>query len=1512
MKRKENKSSGSSNDSMGLDDASTLMMSSGSSVVTHGVALDTFARSVPTSIIPFHVRNTLFKAWPGLSRGRVDITNDAAIPWYAYDPDSNTQSESVAKNLTVTVDDAEKWATGHELTSAFGDYADLPLNPATVERWAFWRYDPVASEFDPTMMFEPQVYALDQLSQLYTESCTFHFGYLADIDAEYHRMRAMGPLGKFDRSEDRADVIGFGSADNEPWFQLYHYWRDQIEQAYLTPADVNSPPLVRLPQHLVNANWRISDVLEELAAQMMSGSGLHPDIFVTAEGFKRGVQSMTLGIQGDQEYTDADGNVRFYHPYLQEASEVETTITSPIVETVVTGSGDSIKISPMWTGPVVGSLNVPVQLTAQTTDIDISPLWGVLGKKGLDSNTAVSWMARDTFLNVGLDDGGIVKSDFMTINSLPTSGTLTGYHWWSGHTLNLSEFTMFMRYLGNAIEPEVLQSFIIPKGVLGSPEPLMNRPSGATARSLNNLYNLYSAAFSFNENPARTYTAAHLGPTDHVLPDPSSASAVKLAGVPLTTDSVTARERYWTPSNVTNAEVSDIASAFLPTVIYDLSLFRNIDMEAIAQTDDATLRSFLSRALGNVRSMRTKVEKPVYIPAGVSAPEATYASGVGAGAIELVGEILYALGGGAPRFGLGHAGFTDVRTYAKGNSAKPNALVTRGILTSESSGISVTHGSNYDGITASYFDANLADEIRFNGVGRIMSALSAVGIPGIGGSSLDNIGSSVETEIPLALRSIVGITANPVDEPAGSTSMIGSAAGQKLWQSLLDKTAPSHVLSSPTESLLVSALCAENMPVRLENTWLTPRTGSAFGDAVKTGFDYSLGSHSTASAGAMAKLGSNITTVPAGWVGGDQYDGTKTDMLITQFANYAQALVLAAVPYSYSIHKDGQQLYVGNLFGEIEWMESSGAADDEGGQYTFCGYHMNDSFGDFLMGEAHPTYGDNIDPGCARSGAFTNSWGMSRQGQRTSPKIIAENLANPPGTTLTPWETSGSIQCRVPMATPAELAAQVALPMIEALNLDDPSLGLTVENCQVNINTKIYLYEDTEASRHRMLGPEALSGLQFANTTSASMNTSIRYEPLWHMRTMGSMNAMMDSMRMVSGVPNNGDLFYRDPQYAIQPGDEAPYAGVSTQSFSWSKSTKDGHLEVSLHGDFTPSLGRESRHVYADEILSAKTDDYECKLVDYTWTTGFGNTIADVQPDSWCAKINHIGYPVAYDEPVVQKTSWKLFGTDPYSNMYKVDGTWSDPSIRIDFDVSDAILEKAPVFAENTFGSYDDFHLLGPIGMHNLYQPEGMSVDERNAGNPTNLLQGSVCSDFFAIQVPNSNISGIKFSGLAPYSMAGATYTYPDDPEYKMMYRPWRNIVDASVMKELKLTFANDGEDPSPLAGLLGIKTIGTSRQFRFADLMDAGQPETFILEKAMSKTRLIDPSYRSVLTFSKLALLDPSSQRHTVPDVIAEENDKLFNYPGKYASAFQSDNRVYNRNTIRDIQLGRQYQRLG
>jgi hypothetical protein len=130
-------------------------------------------------------------------------------------------------------------------------------------------------------------------------------------------------------------------------------------------------------------------------------------------------------------------------------------------------------------------------------------------------------------------------------------------------------------------------------------------------------------------------------------------------------------------------------------------------------------------------------------------------------------------------------------------------------------------------------------------------------------------------------------------------------------------------------------------------------------------------------------------------------------------------------------------------------------------------------------------------------------------------------------------------------------------------------------------------------------------------------------------------------------------------------------------------------------------------------------------------------------------------------------------------------------------------------------------------------------------------------------------------------------------------------------MMEQRLTFMNDREDTSHLAGPLGISVIGTPKPFRFADLVDAGTPETFLLEPLKSRTRLIDPSHRSVLTFTKLALLDPDSQAHTIPGVIQEENQKQIGRGLVYASAIGGLSKVYICALIRDIQLGRQFQRL-
>ena len=323
----------SSTESSALDDASTLESASGGSPLVHGIAVDTIARSIPTNTVPLFVRESLFRAWPGMNGNVVNSARNPSlnalsplIPWYSYDTNGNQLVDSVAERLTVSTSDAENWSQ-HGL-GRFGRYADLPMNEATFARHAFWRYDPEANEFDTSMMLEPQVYAHDALSQLFTECCTFHFGYLADVDAEYHRLRSGGVVAQYDE-----DAIEY-----EPWYRLYHYWRLQIYNAYL--GGDGNPVRIRLPQHLLNGNWSIADVLSELEARLEGSPGyIHNDMIVTGKGYMRGSSTVTLGLQSDAKYLDGDGNPRFYHPYAQRASTAEMRVMSPGVTLIAGAQG---------------------------------------------------------------------------------------------------------------------------------------------------------------------------------------------------------------------------------------------------------------------------------------------------------------------------------------------------------------------------------------------------------------------------------------------------------------------------------------------------------------------------------------------------------------------------------------------------------------------------------------------------------------------------------------------------------------------------------------------------------------------------------------------------------------------------------------------------------------------------------------------------------------------------------------------------------------------------------------------------------------------------------------------------------------------------------------------------------------------------------------------------------------------------------------------------------------------
>jgi hypothetical protein len=157
---------------------------------------------------------------------------------------------------------------------------------------------------------------------------------------------------------------------------------------------------------------------------------------------------------------------------------------------------------------------------------------------------------------------------------------------------------------------------------------------------------------------------------------------------------------------------------------------------------------------------------------------------------------------------------------------------------------------------------------------------------------------------------------------------------------------------------------------------------------------------------------------------------------------------------------------------------------------------------------------------------------------------------------------------------------------------------------------------------------------------------------------------------------------------------------------------------------------------------------------------------------------------------------------------------------------------------------------------------------------------------------------------------AQTTFKYPDDPQHKMLYRPWRTYVDAAIAKELRYTFPNRGDFTGNNFGELGIEVIGTHKEFRFDELIRADMADTFILEKASSKTRMINRDNRGILVFTKTTLLDPTTLRHIVPDELRTYNAALDLLGSAHKSAFGGSTIVYTTENIRAIQMGRQINR--
>lgn len=1507
----------SSSESLALDDASTLESATGGTPLVHGLAIDTIARSVPSRTLPLFVRESLFRAWPGMNGNVVNVARpngvtSQLIPWYSYDVNSSGETvESVAERLTVDTSDAENWA----LTGAgrFGRYADLPLNDASFARYAFWRYDPDANEFDPQMMLEPQVYAHDALSQLFTECCAFHFGYLADIDAEYHRLRDGGVVAQFD---EEAVVY-------EPWYRLYHYWRHQIYVAYLGGG--GNPVRIRLPQHLADGNWRIKDVLDELEHRLEGQGGyIHNDMIVTGKGYARGMETVTLGLQQDAKYSDGDGNPRFYHPYSQNASSASMSVNTPgweidvpagAVEALVAGGQQTL----LSTVQTVSGQQINVVADTELDELSVGGMWNAYSSF-FDNDPP--WFAT---LNAALEQGNVdfagnftaegrVYTGFDAIHDLPYNGILTSggvdYNYWTGHTLNLFEFIEFMRYVGQSTEPEVVDKLLVPMGVVIDCNAFKRRPSGATATSIDELYNLYESQSSFNENPARKFTAAHLGPTNHEIPrDQTDPRSLALRGNVLSTEQdgqlLTVRERYWTPGSLTAQSAQEVANAFLPGVVLKTILYPNLDIEAIAGTDDNTLREFLARTLGTVGSMRTKVEKPVYLLAGKTGPESTFASGVGVGAVQLVYEILHALCGGKPRFGLGYGGFSDISmTPGEAESSgapSPWEINTRAQAVTEASGVA-TFAAHSD--LDSVIDA--LSSLRYPGPSDILSETYSDMIT-------DHV---VDNNYKSALNMTRWNALGNLNSFSGASSLSTEAAADYADRSLLPADAGPFRRENVTASQYLSAgmgACG----VSLQSNYFAFPTSVAWGAPVLqngSAADIMNALMVSGSAGNIMALPDVTYTSGTGTASADT--NTHSEPFIE----------IAVIPHEIIMTRST----LGNNLASIPASERLAVfpltAQQVGSKYP--------GITEVPVGDTgRPLYDDTelVIP------MESDTGGASYDHVRS---IIVDDIVNfPPSqptrqvdtamSTMGAMYENGQVVSQAfgfPFLTPST-SGSAGFAIQEVNSVPFRTVYPTMQPSEIIRTFGV----DMWANWARLAGNDLdLNEVNFVlRTRIYHVDTNARKTPL-------PANGPFIGHRLVTHIGTTHWAMGIRPRAESEPNLTVDDLNVTcTSRFTPAYVSADRDVSLNLMTD--PNQGTHVMLFGTDWNVSGDLSSWNgASSVDFVWNyvRGWRLPASDSQA-------------IALDYAL-----WSSYGVDPDHPVSRMMGVWHGPEF--DFEPVDVTQGyNSDMFPGELYstvdnwhsgnaprGQYDNFFMRAGLtgfvpdlrssatagdqltgnGIHGV-SPVAPTIYPGQVHNPTQAgafyhygINGAatLSAKFMTFPAPTGSVFELaSFNMFADEVMSCATYVYPDLPNYKMRFRPYRRVADATLMMEQKLTFMNDGEDVSPLAGPLGIKVIGTPKQFRFADLVDAGQPETFLLEPVRSRTRLIDPSHRSVLTFTKLALLDQDSQTHTIPDVIMAENQKAIAKGNSHSSGFGGKAKVYSRATIRDIQLGRQFQRM-
>ena len=1467
-----------------VDEADVTQEVPGQKSAAFGLAIDSEGRSTPTHMLPFHVRQTLSRWWSnvpgapeilasdsaysqvtntfrvGTNDAGTNIFEDAYLSWYEPSDqigETGPGPDTVAARMAVTVNDAEAVVNGNPTAdNAFLNYADVPMNQGALDRLAFWAYNQDAIELDPNYQFEAQLEAVDAFSQIFTESFDFHFQFLATLDSEYHRLRPAGPLG----------VLDGDSSEDSAWHNMYHYFRAEVERAYLDSG------LITLPAGLRNSTWTIADVLSEILRLCLDAQGnLLSDIKLSMKGLIRAKSGITLGIYNDANMTDSDGNVRFYMPaWRTSTAPGETSATTPeVLEDTNNVSfpvyeiiNDNPELSDIvyGTSPTTDPSDTSVISGISTAYHDAQAATMAPTLEVLAANGRLPLWIRENENDASVISTSVTASLLTMIHSRPESyfqslpgpsGLLSGsFAYWRGYNLNLVELIAVARRMGRVLEPEVCEGFMPAMGMVNGIEPLLSQPQGLNARGYDDLINAYTSSFSYNENPARVYTAAHLGPLDrgvargelmvgdHVLhTEQTDANG--------NTTALSVRDRYWTPSSIVDAdEKARILQYFLPGGTLENPLAGDLDLTNASAFVDQLDAALIGRLFGDTASMLTKVERPVVLPAGVATPDDTFASGIGIGAIQLMVELQACVFGGKPFIALGHNGFTDWHPRTDGTPRSRGEAV----LSDESSYILMVG----DEVPASFSD----DIFAYTAANTIASkVLSLVGV--------DPIGIDVSVDLVTDDARIVAEAKPLCMYPVGDDKSIPGRSG--------------HIarLSSDTSTVATFNTITSSLPT--ESQWgIIGMTEALYNDVVNDLEANSNGNwwlkktqaHNVAISRLWTRSGLNSMTTDSAGNGMPSGQGT---------------MMLAHVPTSVTFTKGSDTFTI-----PTGW--------DEG----------------YLRGS---TVGDLFGPGCIFSDHLEDGTLLS---QGTSPysyinlftgagdaqvSLVYNGDPSAPNSGLVSTNHFDHVSKLVPNMGPHDLA----LSLLGNLSPEQQRVLMTGnQSMTVEYDLGIFalglpaLFPSGQQDMASIAALEiSCSPDQIANQVQTTFEPTQSYTLTWEERSKKvpdvlDINISFDRERIGSHIlTRTADVTVIGESKMVKNQDNA----------LWMQTGINDHT-ANGQGIIWDISGWKAMHT------SSHPNGY--------WATLFSPMGGDVDAASMTEPVStvHTLMAIAYNPRESPGGSWGKMNValrtqgalqDIGSSWKMYDGLTTEVQ---NLGTQEEILNATLYPNYNEFiRAYSARYGYLQWDVNSRFARLGFKASA-SAVMPAYHSSSTVGVGYPCTFGPYSNqtLSGVH---IGAQNVNSCTYMIPDDPDERMIYRPYRRIVDAAVAKELKQLLVPTHERYDGAGGPLGLPFYGTPTPFRFAQLaFDANDADQFILEPAASKVRMVDSRNRGMLTFGKVALLDTDTQRHELLPVLRSLNNSIYDREKVHASSITGTG-VLTRDIIRDIQLGRQLQRM-